>query len=507
MAFCISKFNDRAQLFLNLGFTLVDANSVITNSTNQIIGEIDLLFIFKDYLFIVEVSKDKHSGNSKKITFYNKWEHRDNLALVNDRYLLRPRRAIRVYFDLSTNRPEHPSPELVRMTQEGRSNKVGYHDDYGYFLNCHSKIGGWALNDILDWLEYSDDKELKEIDAIQYYIGETPLFCFVQRVFDLLRTCYVSRRRTSDPGYQRTLKERRVGEISNSIRRGEGLFFPNSILISVDTPMTSQLAPPEECPKVVKINFPQGYCRCRIIDGQHRLLGFSRLSEELQNQYSLPVVALQNYDRAEEIKTFVDINSKQQKIDSNLILLLKADLEWEQNRREFKQKIGVGVARELDKSFLKDRIYFGTADEKRAEKITLSTLVNAMVNNNLIKSNVPETYSKLREILAQMQQHMPDHAFKARSYFGQNLGITVLFRLINLLQRNLQAQTIHISKEIFIKDLSRIFDSKLIDTLNNYYGEGGVNAAASYLVDELKAKYSGRYSAMETNLRQLRRKS
>src|SRR5437879_5734530 len=159
-------------------------------------------------------------------------------------------------------------------------------------------------------------------------------------------------------GYQRTLKEHRMINISNNIKKREGLSFPNSILINVPD-MTDNILPPEKCPKVVKIQFPLSYNTCRIIDGQHRLLGFSVVSSEIQKMYSMPVIALQDYDRKKEIKTFVDINSKQQRIDGNLILLLKADLEWKEGTTEFKQKVAVGVADELNHSFFKNRIYFG----------------------------------------------------------------------------------------------------------------------------------------------------
>ncbi|MDE1725623.1 MAG: hypothetical protein KGH76_07000, partial [Thaumarchaeota archaeon] len=39
-----------ANLLLNIGFTFEDSNSIITNSSDQRIGEIDLIFTFKDYL-------------------------------------------------------------------------------------------------------------------------------------------------------------------------------------------------------------------------------------------------------------------------------------------------------------------------------------------------------------------------------------------------------------------------------------------------------------------------
>jgi len=502
----IRNENERnvADLLLNLGFALVDTNSTITNSSDKKIGEIDSMFTFEDYLFLIEVSKDKHSGSSKKIAFFSKWSEKDNLEIIRKRYGLRPRKVLRVYFDLSTKTsPENSSAEIDRMTQSDKMNKVIYLDDYEYFLNSLKKIGSWAKNDLLDFLEFSDEKKSKEIDAIQYYIGDVPVFCFVEKVENLLRTCYVSRRRTNDLGYQRTLKENRVINISNNIKKGEGLSFPNSILISAPD-LSNSILPPEECPKVVKIHFPMSYNACRIIDGQHRLLGFSVVSSEIQRAYYLPVIALQNYDRKKEIKTFVDINSKQQRIDGNLILLLKSDLDWAPNTREFKEKISVGVAHELNRSFFKNRIYFGVADETKGDKITLTTLVSSMIGNNQIHDTITKTNQKLREIFSYMQQYLPKYSFKTGTYFGQNRGISVLFRLVHLLQRNFNANKLQIPKGEFFKDLGTVLNDKTIENLDNYYGEGGANAAATLLVTELKDKYPTKYGRMETNLNLLR---
>ena len=374
---------DIAELLFNMGFTFIDSNSIILNSSNQRVGEIDLLFSFEDYLFIIEVSTDKSSGNTKKITWFTKWSDRSNQTLLRNHHSLRPRKILRIYFDLATRTPENPSAESTRITQNGTRNKIVFLDDYAYFLNNLKKIGPWSKNDFLDWLNFEGESNAKKVDAIQFYIGETPAFCFVEKIENLLRSCYVSRRRTKDLGYQRALKKNRVTGISQNIKKEGGLSFPNSILISVPD-LASEIVEPENCPKVVKINFPLSYNTCRIIDGQHRLLGFSAVPAETRQMHSLPVIALQDYDRKKEIKTFVDINSKQQRIDVNLILLLKSDLEWKEGTKEQKEKITVGIAQELNNSFLRNRVFFGMADETKGKKITLSTLVSAIISNNQV---------------------------------------------------------------------------------------------------------------------------
>lgn len=495
---------DVAELLLNMGFTFIDSNSIILNDSEQRIGEIDLLFSFDDYLLIIEASKDSRSGNAKKITWFTKWSDRSNQTFLRNQHNLRPRKILRIYFDLATRTPENPSAESTRLTQDGTGNKIAYLDDYAYFLNSLKKIGSWSKNDFLDWLNFEDEPRTKTIDAIQYYIGDTPAFCFVEKVENLLQSCYVSRRRTNDMGYQRALKKTRVTGISQNIKKGEGLSFPNSILISVPN-LTDNVAEPENCPKIVKIHFPLSYNTCRIIDGQHRLLGFSAVNSETRQMYSLPVIALQDYNRKKEIKTFVDINSKQQKIDVNLILLLKADLEWKEDTKEQKEKIAVGVAQELNNSFLKHRVYFGRADETKGSKITLSTLVSALVGNNQIQETVPKTYKKIKDIFKLIQENIPKYGFQEGGYFGGNQGIRVLFRLLYLYQRNTEVGRISVSKEDFIKNLGKIMDKDTIAELDDLYGEGGANSASTLLVEKLQAKFS-KYKDMVTNLNNLKKK-
>ena len=357
----------------------------------------------------------------------------------------------------------------------------------------------------MDWLNFEGESSAKIIDAIQFYIGDTPAFCFVEKVENLLKSYYVSRRRTNDSGYQRALKKNRVTGISQNIKQGGGLSFPNSILINVPN-LTNDIVAPENCPKVVKINFPLSYNTCRIIDGQHRLLGFSAVSSETRQMHSLPVIALQDYDRQKEIKTFVDINSKQQRIDINLILLLKSDLIWKEDTKEQKEKIAVGVAQELNNSFLRNRVYFGMTDEKKGKKITLSTLVSAIVGNNQVLETVAKTQKKIKEIFKLIQENIPRYAFQEGGYFGGNQGIRVLFRLLYLYQRNIDVGRISVARVDFIKNLGKIMNDDTIAELDDLYGEGGANSASTLLIEKLRIKFPSKYEDIVTNLNNLKKK-
>lgn len=496
-----------ARLFYSLDFLLIDTNAKIKDKSGYEIGEIDLIFSLENYLFLIDVSVDSSPGSTKKSAFFNKWSADENINAVLEQYDLSPRKTIRIYFDLSSREPSSKlSPDLERLTQPNMNNIIGYLDDYEYFENSYNKIGVWARNDLLDWVGYSDERKSKEIPAIQYYINDVPVFCFVGRVDDLLRSCYISRKRKNEEGYQRTLKASRVTDISTRISKGKGLFFPNSILINM--PLGNQgLLQKNQCPATVTLSFPTSFCTCRVIDGQHRLLGFSLLTEEKQRGHLLPVIALVDYDREKEIETFVDINSRQQRIDSNLILVLKSDISWNKGTKEQQQKIAVKVAEKLNRTFFKDRIYFGTADEPKGKKLTLTTIVSSLVSNRFVGESVQDTYDKISKILAVVQEHMPNHIREPDSYFGQNIGIRVLFRILNIFERNTKVKRITVTEQTFLHDLNMIMTEDTVERLKGYFGQGGMNAAVTDLVSELKVKYPERYNKLETNLRLLPRTS
>lgn len=490
-----------AKFLHSIGFDFVKAGFELKNDKNKPIAEIDLVFKFDNYLLLVEVNGDKSAGRRKKFTFFTQWETSEYLEKIRATFNASHKKIVKIYFDLTLKTFKEESDSMFPFLSDNKLNRIAYDEDFDYFVNCVKKIGKWARNDFLDWLEIPDQKKTKDVEAIQYYIGDTPAFCFVERVDALLQSCYISRRRRSEPdlGYQRTLNEKRMLNIQDNIQKREGLTFPNSILIYAPK-LTDNILPKHECPQRVTIHFPTSYCSCRIIDGQHRLMGFSNTSEDIIEQSYLPVIALPEIDKTKEFKTFIDINSKQQKMDNNLILHLKSDFEWPKESKEYQEKIGVKVAEKLNEKIFKNRIYFGTADEPKGNKITLVTLVSALKNSNQIKDSVEQTFESVSEVFSYIGEYMHNH-LKPDGYFGQNRGIRVLFRLVHLFQRNHNASKISVDLRTFVKDLSTILDRKMIENLNEFYGEGGATAAAKALITSLRKKHSQRYGTMQSDLK------
>lgn len=146
----------------------------------------------------------------------------------------------------------------------------------------------------------------------------------------LAKICFITTRE-EDPktGFQRVLDKRRAQEIANYIDSGLGT-IPNSIILS---------AQPEAQLKIIKrgniIEFVENPNSFLVLDGQHRVYGFSLAKTKLR----VPVAIYNNLTRQEESKLFIDINTKQRPVPNELLLDIKRLAEYETDSEHFIMEI------------------------------------------------------------------------------------------------------------------------------------------------------------------------
>lgn len=146
----------------------------------------------------------------------------------------------------------------------------------------------------------------------------------------LVKCCFVSSR-DEDPisGFQRTLDEKRAMEIARYIDEEEGT-IPSSIILSAQ-----EIAEVEVIGRGRTIEFTPHPKAFLIIDGQHRVYGFSKAKSSLR----VPVVIYDGLTRKEESRLFIDINSKQKGVPSELLLDIKRMAEYESSTEELLRDI------------------------------------------------------------------------------------------------------------------------------------------------------------------------
>jgi len=136
----------------------------------------------------------------------------------------------------------------------------------------------------------------------------------------LANTCFVTTR-DEDPkkGFQRVLDAKRAQEIANYVDVGFGT-IPTSIVLSAQ--------PSAELKVVGKgktLQFRDDPKAFLILDGQHRVYGFSLAKTSLR----VPVVIYNNLTPRDESRLFIDINTKQRPVPNELLLDIKKLAEYE----------------------------------------------------------------------------------------------------------------------------------------------------------------------------------
>jgi DNA sulfur modification protein DndB len=133
-------------------------------------------------------------------------------------------------------------------------------------------------------------------------------------VDDLFLYCFVARR-DEDPaaGFQRALSEGRADDIANYLSSGTGSIPTNIVLSAQDTASFKY----ERLTK--SISFARSKGAFLVLDGQHRLWGYSKCSL----RHRVPVAIYQNLSRQQETKLFIDINTTQRGVPAALLLDIK----------------------------------------------------------------------------------------------------------------------------------------------------------------------------------------
>jgi DGQHR domain-containing protein len=136
----------------------------------------------------------------------------------------------------------------------------------------------------------------------------------------LANTCFVTTRE-EDPkkGFQRMLDVKRAQQIADYIDMGFGT-IPTSIVLSAQP--AAQLKVIGSGKTLEFIDNPKAFL---ILDGQHRVFGFSLAKTSLR----VPVVIYNNLSPRDESRLFIDINTKQRPVPNELLLDIKKLAEYQ----------------------------------------------------------------------------------------------------------------------------------------------------------------------------------
>jgi DGQHR domain-containing protein len=186
----------------------------------------------------------------------------------------------------------------------------------------------------------------------------------------LARTCFVSTRDV-DPkqGFQRVLDKKRAIEIADYIDNGLGT-IPNSIVLSAQPEAEFKSVSRQ---KTIEFNdTPKSFL---ILDGQHRVYGFSMAKTALR----VPVVIYNGLSRQDETRLFIDINTKQRPVPSELLLDIKQLAEYESNI-EARLRVLFDIFNTNLDSPLLGMMSPSSRQSKKISRVTFNTGVKPLIN-------------------------------------------------------------------------------------------------------------------------------
>lgn len=181
----------------------------------------------------------------------------------------------------------------------------------------------------------------------------------------LARTCFVIKR-DEDPkeGFQRELDQKRAKEIAAYIDNGLGT-IPSSIVLSAQEEAELQYDS-----KRKGLSFNVSNRSFLIIDGQHRVYGFMLAKKAIR----IPVIIYDGLSKRDETRLFIDINSKQKGVSTELLLDIKKLADYENKEEEFLREIYDNFFR-ASASVLYNRL---SPSSKASGKITRTTFNAAL---------------------------------------------------------------------------------------------------------------------------------
>lgn len=363
-----------------------------------------------------------------------------------------------------------------------------------------------------------------KVAATRGKLGGQTFYSFITTPRHLLKIAFVNHRNLNDPDgiptYQRVIQKTRLNKISQFIANGG--YFPTNILINFTKKIKFDIKFKDDSTDVHygDLYFPATFKSAWVIDGQHRLYGYSNLDDKFLDQ-NIFVLAFEQMKHEDEAKLFVTINQEQKSVPKTIIDSLEGELKWGSEKAT--DRIGAIATRVIDilatelESPLYNRIC-SEGDVKTSTKcltlpeikdgIRKSELIGTPKNNEIQfgplsdktdEATLKKAYKTLIEYFNLIKDANEDHWEKGKdSYIWTNIGIKGHLLLLNHMIRYLSIrdklnyaevslnETMPIYK-LFLKPLLDYYKSNTIQIIENEFkGKYGSGAPKEYFFKLVK---------------------
>ncbi|ATC37633.1 DGQHR domain-containing protein [Elizabethkingia anophelis] len=426
------EFEDKVwSLFAQLKYKFMNKNryfSLPYDKNNEVLSQqIDVFAKDDETILLVEC---KSAAENKRGDFKKELEAMATKieGLRKSVFALFPNVKHKIKFILATRNYSISNEDLERLKRIGG---VHFNEEViDYFFSLYSQIGVSAKYQLLG--NIFEGQEIPELDnlvpAVEGKMGGHTYYSFSLEPEKLLKISYVLHRNKANinmmPTYQRLIKKSRLKSVHNFVDNGG--YFPNSIVISIDankcnferanTQVGSTLS------KVGILHLPKKYRSAFIIDGQHRLYGYT--DSEYKKTNTIPVVAFLGLSRTEQVRIFMQINENQKAVSKDLRNTLNADLLWDSdNKLEQMKALCSRISIFLGENRMSPLFNFVSIGEDK-KIVTTSAIENAIKKGNFLGKvsktkieelgtfyfgDIDETYERLSSFLCEGFKYISDN--------------------------------------------------------------------------------------------------
>lgn len=263
--------------------------------------------------------------------------------------------------------------------------------DIAYFAEISKRIGKAARYQFqAEFLKSSKAHEGIKVFALRTNLAGEKAYCFFAPARKILPLSFVNHRDLRDPesspSYQRLVQRARLQKIGDYLKGGG--FFPNSIIVNFqDEAQFDQLKPSDDDGISAGIlTLPRNYKSIMIIDGQHRLYGYTQIEEETAPD--LQFLAFDRISVAKETRLFSDINYEQKNVSRKLLDEIAGELNLNSKDRNEQMRAISSRTFDLMRSDitgpLGDKIAGADMSTSEGAELTLPNLNNAVRNSRLL---------------------------------------------------------------------------------------------------------------------------
>lgn len=235
----------------------------------------------------------------------------------------------------------------------------------------------------------------------RFYFGTVP-------VDDLFPHCFVARRE-EDPqqGFQRALSEVRADDISRYLSAGNGS-IPTNVVLSAQQEALLQYNPRSKT-----IQFSRVARAFLVLDGQHRLWGYSKCP----NKHRVPVAIYEGLSRAEEAKLFIDINTNQRGVPAALLLDIKQLAEMEGSKESLLRSLFDKLQSDPH-SAVHGKLSPAKSAPNRISRVTFNRALGAALNSEVVRPlKFDEVYKLVRNYINAFDAELPEKGALVRANY------------------------------------------------------------------------------------------